>query len=563
MASQRLAIELKRICASLSGYAPEKRQAVLLSRLSEIPDEHERDLLLQLATTAIEVTEAAAKSEIVLLIHGIRTHGDWQEMVRQEIEELPHRVVIPLRYDYLDVFRFWFPFFTRRAAISKIYRRVQSARAKYREADISVVAHSFGTYAIAKILLANADVRLRRLVLCGAIIPTEFEWPTISHRIEADVINDCGGRDIWPVLAQALSWGYGASGTFGFGTPGVQDRFHNYKHSDYFSRPFVKEYWKSFFADSRIARPDWETDRTSTPWWVSMVSILPLRYAVLAVIVVAVIGGFRLAVSASGGIHNLWPSKFVQTVASRSHDPELDQILVEVKRLQRMVPVPSTPDEIKREAERRREEPQEFRPSSIFWPIGATIRVAFLDGTKSEQDSVFNVALEWARYANVNFARAPAETSDVRVSFEGAGDWSYMGTQCLGIRPPKPTTILGAMSGRVDQQQSRMTILHVFGHVLGLIHEHQTPAAIGLIDLQKAYEYFRGAPMYWTQEMVDRNLGTLKDVDPLYATKPFDPSSVMLYHLPPEATASGQSTEPMGRLSPGDIALIRRVYPGR
>jgi hypothetical protein len=45
-------------------------------------------------------------SEIVLLIHGIRTDAHWAEMVCDTLQDLPRRRVIPVRYGFMDLFQF-------------------------------------------------------------------------------------------------------------------------------------------------------------------------------------------------------------------------------------------------------------------------------------------------------------------------------------------------------------------------------------------------------------------------------------------------------------------------
>jgi len=112
---------------------------------------------------------------------------------------------------------------------------------------LSVIAHSFGTYAIGKILRENPDIRMHRLILCGAILPTDFRWDQIQNSVETDIINDCGIKDIRPVLAQSTTVGYGPSGRFGFGTPGVRDRFHDFGHGGFFEEKFVRESWLPWF----------------------------------------------------------------------------------------------------------------------------------------------------------------------------------------------------------------------------------------------------------------------------------------------------------------------------
>jgi hypothetical protein len=88
---------------------------------------------------------------------------------------------------------------------------------------------------------------MHRLILCGAILPTDFRWDQIQNSVETDIINDCGIKDIRPVLAQSTTVGYGPSGRFGFGTPGVRDRFHDFGHGGFFEEKFVRESWLPWF----------------------------------------------------------------------------------------------------------------------------------------------------------------------------------------------------------------------------------------------------------------------------------------------------------------------------
>jgi pimeloyl-ACP methyl ester carboxylesterase len=138
--------------------------------------------------------------EAVLLIHGIRDFGEWEQMVSSILEE-PGTRVLPLSYGRFDAVRFWFPIWTRDAPVKKLLRRIRDAHVRFPKAKLSVIAHSFGTYAIGKILRENPDIRLHRLILCGAIIPSEFRWDQIPHSVEKEIINDCGIRDIWRYLA--------------------------------------------------------------------------------------------------------------------------------------------------------------------------------------------------------------------------------------------------------------------------------------------------------------------------------------------------------------------------
>ena len=92
--------------------------------------------------------------------------------------------------------------------------------------------------------------------------------------------------------------------------------------------------------------------------------------------------------------------------------------------------------------EKKINEPNRFRDGfnkgvddywSILWPVGATLRVRFIDGEKSLREKVAASANEWTKYANVKFVfDVPDEDAELRISFEhGQGSWSYSGTKIL------------------------------------------------------------------------------------------------------------------------------------
>jgi hypothetical protein len=208
------------------------------------------ELLQQAGEHPARVADRISARQLVLLVHGIRTQGEWQEMVRGVLQYGTRATVIPIKYGYLDAARFWLPFGTRRRPLATIRWKIRKAVSLHSGCDVAVIAHSFGTYAIAQLLTEEASFRPKRVLFCGSIVRQHFRWDMIDNCPE--ILNDCGGRDVWPLLASALSFGYGPSGTFGSGTPGVRDRYHNFKHSDYFQRDFVERFWKPWLVEGRI-----------------------------------------------------------------------------------------------------------------------------------------------------------------------------------------------------------------------------------------------------------------------------------------------------------------------
>lgn len=225
-----------------------------------------------------------SQKQIIILIHGIRTQGEWHELVSPILEKIPERQVISIKYGFFNVFSFLFPLWTRKYPIKKILWRLNSAIDQNPDAELTVIAHSFGTFALSQILRENPSIRPAHVILCGGIISRGFRWDQLANRPEV-VINECGARDIWPILAASVTWGFGASGTFGFGAPGVIDRYHDFAHGDYFTKNFVNQFWLPYVSRKSITHSQFQDSRTTAPWWRSVMSILPLRWVLLSVVI--------------------------------------------------------------------------------------------------------------------------------------------------------------------------------------------------------------------------------------------------------------------------------------
>jgi hypothetical protein len=232
--------------------------------------------------TGSSQTEAVDAFQVVLLIHGIRTQADWGPMVRSKLEVPGQIEVIPIKYGYFDAFRFWFPFWTRYKPMERVYVQIRVALLKYRRAypnaKLSIIAQSFGTYVVGEIMKRDFKLQIHRLILCGSVLPRDFPWHQIPGRYDEKVVNECGKSDIWPVLAQSCSWGYGASGTHGFGVVLVKDRFHEGGHGQYFKPEFVEKYWEPFIRRGVYKGTEFETKMPPTPWWISVMGVLPLQW---------------------------------------------------------------------------------------------------------------------------------------------------------------------------------------------------------------------------------------------------------------------------------------------
>lgn len=229
----------------------------------------------------------ADSKQVVALIHGIRTDAAWAERVTRILSADGDVIVEPLRYDRFDLFRFLCPLFTRTGPIREIGEKLRAIQEFNKDRELSIVAHSFGAHIIATILRKDSFFRTKRVILCGSVVHRKYNWSDVAHKIaEKKVINECGSKDVLPILAQNSTFGYGATGTFGFGHPKVRDRFHEAAHSDFFTEEFVRKYWVPYLSDGTITGSEWEaTGDKRSPWWFPLARFTPVRWLLIVALV--------------------------------------------------------------------------------------------------------------------------------------------------------------------------------------------------------------------------------------------------------------------------------------
>lgn len=200
------------------------------------------------------------------------------------------------------------------------------------------------------------------------------------------------------------------------------------------------------------------------------------------------------------------------------------------------------------------EQPQKVRRGSggKYWANGTTIRIRFLDGDSKSQDEVKKIAQEWTKYANLKFEFIANGDAEIRVSFKQPGSWSFLGTDALAV-PSEQATIN-------FQWLDRRTVLHEFGHVLGLIEEHLNPLANIPFDRAVVYRELSGPPNFWSKEQIDTQVFRKVPASQLGAYRDFDSESVMTMVFP-KSWSGGMVLGDRDNLSASDKALVARLYP--
>jgi hypothetical protein len=246
---------------------------------------------------------SAASKNVVVLLHGIRTHAPWFPLVQRILE--PRGIKVhPIRYGRFDLIRFMVPGPWRRKPIEIAERKLEPIilRAEKHGQHVTVIAHSNGSYVITKLLQKRPSIVLENLILCGSVVESQFDWQRVWNQIRGSIVNEYGVRDPWPAVAHSLSWGFGYSGTHGFGDP-VTDRIHDLGH-DYFTEEFVERYWLPIIESGEVV-PSTRRGETlpKPPGWF-LIWEFPWKWVILA-LVVAGIAARAIAFSAGG--EGGWP----------------------------------------------------------------------------------------------------------------------------------------------------------------------------------------------------------------------------------------------------------------
>jgi hypothetical protein len=144
------------------------------------------------------------------------------------------------------------------------------------------------------------------------------------------------------------------------------------------------------------------------------------------------------------------------------------------------------------------------------------------------------------------------EDAEVRISFDSSGGaWALVGTDCQKEDKENPTMNLGWFDVS--------TVIHEFGHILGMIHEHQNPRGKSIDWNEKAVFKWAESTQGWDQQKTKENILDKYDINQINGSS-FDPLSIMLYFFPADLTNDNKGTYQNLRLSGEDVKYITKQY---
>lgn len=227
-------------------------------------------LKLILNAKGMPQTAPEAKTKLVILLHGIRDQGAWMDMVEHELQQIPNVRVQSVDFRFFDSLCFMSGFRTN-YAIQTVLRKILASVDEVKPHELIVIAHSFGTYVITDILAKGSFLKVDHAIFCGSVVSTEVEFNNFRH--PPKIVNECGGRDLWPVIAQGFRFftagKYGAAGVFGLRQIMVKNRHHDFGHSAYLKRSFVQEFWVPYISNGEWVQGPYDLDRRPIPYGIS------------------------------------------------------------------------------------------------------------------------------------------------------------------------------------------------------------------------------------------------------------------------------------------------------
>jgi hypothetical protein len=244
--------------------------------------------------------------------------------------------------------------------------------------------------------------------------------------------------------------------------------------------------------------------------------------------------------------------RVIRACIDRVLPPELQEMAATIAHRENPANPPPRPDEAAVE-------------TAKLWLPGRILRVSFLDGHPEVRRRIEQHAREWTRYVHLDLRFVDDADAEIRISCEGEGSWSAVGTDALVedyFPEDEPTMNFGWLEPDSSDEDYSGVVLHEFGHALGMIHEHQNPAAEIEWNRKVVYRDLGGPPNNWDPEQVRFNVFDRYAADTTQFTD-FDPDSIMLYFFPPEWTYDGMTFVENKVLSETDKRFMAERYPGK
>lgn len=168
-------------------------------------------------------------------------------------------------------------------------------------------------------------------------------------------------------------------------------------------------------------------------------------------------------------------------------------------------------------------------------------------------------ANEWVPYSGIDFQFVNTKQAEIIIELNGNGfHSSQIGKNSLKYSNIGYKTMNLGIGTATTIEQVRRPVIHEFGHALGCIHEHQSPAA-SVIHWNEPVVIRSYALGGWDEATVRKNVfGTYSSGT--VTNSEFDRASIMLYPIDPSHTIDGFSAPWNTELSALDKSFMKKAY---
>jgi len=218
---------------------------------------------------------------VIYSIHGIMSYGGWQNQLDEYLisqnAEYKH---IKFQYNFLPFISFLIPPL-RKIEVNSFIKELQGLADQNRDVEVNIIAHSFGTYVVAKSLSKIPLIscpKVNRVILCGSVLKSRFQFQSIINKFNiSGILNDCAVADKALIGSQVFALGLGMGGRVGFKNTYselLKNRYLNGSHGTFFNNKTFSD-WVHFIDNKGID----STDVREDPTFIEVIKATVLAYS--------------------------------------------------------------------------------------------------------------------------------------------------------------------------------------------------------------------------------------------------------------------------------------------
>ena len=190
---------------------------------------------------------------LLVIVHGIRTYGDWQERLQKMLNEEGSKYnILIYKYNYFNIF-FYCSLLSRYVAARMFSSRLKKILESEGKKKISFVSHSFGTFIVSnaiKILSKNENIIIDKVIFSGSVLPETYRFDKHLSCVNT-IVNDCSYDDdvlLFNFIFVPFAGMAGRRGFIGFKDK-IINRYFSGGHSTFFydngksCDKFMKDKW--------------------------------------------------------------------------------------------------------------------------------------------------------------------------------------------------------------------------------------------------------------------------------------------------------------------------------